>query len=104
MDEIQERALNTWYAKPHPLYGDWRPAAMGLSGESGELLDLIKKHYYKPEFCANLSAIKDELGDVLFYLSILAHYAGLTLDELSQRNYDKLAAREAEGTGYNRGE
>ena len=76
---------------------------LGLVGESGELADLHKKHVFKPGYRAGAEDYIDELGDVLFYLAIIAHQLGVTLDELSQRNYAKLMYRRDNGTGYNRG-
>jgi NTP pyrophosphatase (non-canonical NTP hydrolase) len=84
-DTIQQRALETWYAPDHELHYDLLPSVMGLAGESGELLDL------------------EELGDVLYYVAILAHQLDITLDELSRLNHAKLTAREESGMGYNKG-
>jgi len=82
------------------------PSILGLVGEAGELADLHKKRTFKPryEHRVTKSDYIDELGDVLFYVAILAHQLGLTLEELSQLNFAKLNARAKDGTGYNRGE
>jgi NTP pyrophosphatase (non-canonical NTP hydrolase) len=85
-DTIQQRALETWYYKDHELHQNLLPSVMGISGEAGELLDLV-----------------EELGDVLYYVAILAHQLDITLDELSRLNHAKLTAREESGMGYNRG-
>jgi NTP pyrophosphatase (non-canonical NTP hydrolase) len=42
-------------------------------------------------------ALKDELGDVLWYLAEAATAAGLNLDEIAQENVDKLFKRYPEG-------
>jgi NTP pyrophosphatase (non-canonical NTP hydrolase) len=70
------------YKRLHPL--------VALAGEAGELLNLWKKDAYKPGFAATDEMFVEELGDCLFYLAILAYQLGLTLDELSQRNRQKL--------------
>jgi NTP pyrophosphatase (non-canonical NTP hydrolase) len=40
---------------------------------------------------------RDELGDMLYYLTVLAHEHGLTLDEVMQRNVEKLQSRYPDG-------
>lgn len=70
--------------------------AMGLSGEAGEVTDLIKKelfhgHKEEPE------KVLKELGDVLHYLSGLATMYGYTLDEVARTNIKKLSERYADG-------
>jgi len=102
-DTIQKRSLETWYYPDHELYHNLLPSVMGLSGESGELLELVKKINFKPGYIRTNTKLLDELGDVLYYVSIIAHQLGVTLDELSRLNHAKLTAREENGTGYNRG-
>lgn len=110
-----EKALTTWYKPDNPLYKNPEPAALGLAGEVGELVNLYKKHVYKPGFdwmdCKNCkqsshlgrcqlitnqvnpqfpilpvkdsspytSIIMDELGDIWYYLRILAWIRGILL-------------------------
>jgi NTP pyrophosphatase (non-canonical NTP hydrolase) len=70
--------------------------AMGLSGESGEAIDLIKKTYiYGKELDYN--KLKLELGDCLWYMSILLDEIGSSFEEVMQMNVDKLKTRYPEG-------
>lgn len=71
-------------------------AALGLTGESGEFADLIKKHRYHAQPLDRDEAIK-ELGDVLWYVALGADQLGVTLDEVAQRNLTKLAKRYPKG-------
>ena len=105
-DRIQSRSLQHWYTPDNPLHLDLMPSILGLVGEAGELADLHKKRIFKPGYHLIIGDgdYIDELGDVLFYVAILAHQLRLTLEELSQLNYAKLNERAKEGTGYNRGE
>lgn len=74
--------------------------AIGISGESGELLDCIKKHtiYQKP---LDVENVKEELGDLLFYMSNLMQSVGLTFEEILQHNIDKLSVRYSSGSYSN---
>ena len=103
MNRIQERCLETWYDEGHELYSDLRPGAMGLAGEVGEFVDEVKKGYYKPGHPLDSEVLIEELGDVLFYVSVLAAQLGVTLEEVSRLNWEKLKEREVNGMGYNRG-
>lgn len=71
-------------------------AALGIAGEAGEVVDLVKKHviYGKPLDRAKLI---EELGDLLFYLDALVDDIGSSWDEIRDVNYNKLNARYPEG-------
>ena len=74
--------------------------ALGLASEAGEVAGKIKKVLRDQggDFDqAPIAAIKDELGDVLWYLAILARDLGLSLDDIASANLDKLASRMARG-------
>ncbi|MGN0449077.1 MAG: nucleoside triphosphate pyrophosphohydrolase family protein, partial [Ruminococcus sp.] len=70
--------------------------AMGLSGESGEVTDLIKKELFHGH-SEDPFGIQKELGDVLHYLSGLATMYGLTLEEVAMANIEKLKKRYPDG-------
>lgn len=69
-------------------------AAVGVSGEAGELLDAIKKHwaYNKP---LDVENVKEEIGDILFYVTAAMLVLELDLHAILQQNADKLATRYA---------
>ncbi|HDD61603.1 MAG TPA: nucleotide pyrophosphohydrolase [Chloroflexi bacterium] len=71
-------------------------SALGLAGEAGEFANLVKKmtahgHPFDPE------SLKDELGDVLWYLAEAATAVGLNLEDIASQNVDKLIRRYPEG-------
>ena len=67
-------------------------ATLGICGEAGEILDTIKKTViYRKEL--DKENIKEELGDIYFYLEQLHQAAGLTREECIQANIDKLSKR-----------
>ena len=67
-------------------------ALMGLCGESGEAIDLMKKHLFQGHELDRDKMVK-ELGDVAWYLAEAATGLGVDLSEVLQRNLDKLHAR-----------
>lgn len=69
---------------------------MGLNGEAGEALDILKKHMFQ---CHDLDErhIVKELGDIAWYLAITAHALGYPLEEVLQMNIDKLKKRYPDG-------
>ena len=71
-------------------------ALMGLCGESGEAIDLMKKHLYQGHALDKDKLIK-ELGDIAWYLAEAATGLNIDLSEVLQRNLDKLHARYPQG-------
>lgn len=69
---------------------------LGLSGEAGELNDLVKKWIFhkKP---LDREHMKKEIGDVCWYIADICHSMGFDLGEIFQMNIDKLKARYPEG-------
>ncbi|MBX3297877.1 MAG: nucleoside triphosphate pyrophosphohydrolase family protein [Acidobacteria bacterium] len=69
---------------------------LGLAGEAGEVANVVKKiqrdhgGILTDEVKAKL---KDELGDVLWYISACADELDLTLNEIAEYNVAKLASR-----------
>ena len=66
--------------------------ALGLAGESGEVVDDIKKKYFHGRTIDPDHTI-EELGDVMWYVANIATQLGVTLDEVIERNADKLRVR-----------
>lgn len=71
-------------------------ALMGLCGESGEAIDILKKHLFQGHDLDRAKIIK-ELGDVAWYLAEAATGLGVTLESICQGNLDKLHARYPQG-------
>ena len=69
---------------------------LGLAGEAGEVANIVKKIQRDHGGVINdeiRAKLKDELGDVLWYISACADELGLTLNEIAEFNVDKLAKR-----------
>lgn len=65
---------------------------MGLNGEAGEAIDILKKHFFQGHDLDKEHVAK-ELGDVAWYLAISAYALGYKLEDVLQMNIDKLKAR-----------
>ena len=74
---------------------------MGLCGESGEAIDLVKKHLAQGHEL-DREKLARELGDVAWYLAETATAIGYPLEEILQMNIDKLRARYPEGFAVER--
>lgn len=69
---------------------------LGLAGEAGECADLLKKALFQDGREIKEKMI-DELGDVLWYVSETATALGIWLDQIAERNIEKLKKRYPEG-------
>ncbi len=80
---------------------------LGLVGESGEIAEKVKKLQRNQDGVITDQDKKDllkELGDVLWYLSAIAHYLGGSLDDVAKNNIDKLFDRKARGVIKSKGD
>lgn len=69
---------------------------LGLAGEAGEVANIVKKIQRDHGGMITEEVrgkLKDELGDVLWYISACADELGLTLTEIAEYNVDKLSKR-----------
>lgn len=74
--------------------------SMGLAGETGEVIEKVKKVIRNDGGAVSeekRSALTLELGDVLWYLSQLAHELGVPFEDVAQGNLSKLADRAKRG-------
>lgn len=70
--------------------------SMGLAGESGEIIDYLKKVIYHGHEL-DREHMKEELGDLLWYVSGLASIMNLDLNEIAKENIEKLKKRYPNG-------
>lgn len=71
-------------------------ASLGLSGETGELNDMIKKAIFHGHELEE-EKVKKELGDIMWYVAMMCESFGFEMEEIMQMNIDKLKARYPEG-------
>lgn len=71
-------------------------SVMGLCGESGEAIDIVKKHLYQGHELERDKLIK-ELGDIAWYLTECSFALGVPLEDVLALNIEKLRKRFPEG-------
>jgi NTP pyrophosphatase (non-canonical NTP hydrolase) len=97
IDSYQAKAFTTALPRARNL----PYMALGLAGEAGEVANKAKKVIRDNDSALTLEARKailDELGDVLWYVAGVASVLGASLEEVAQKNLDKLQARKSSGT------
>ncbi|PGL88598.1 hypothetical protein CN926_00930 [Bacillus thuringiensis] len=108
LNDYQEKALRTWKTTGS-VESRLQNVALGLSGESGEVADAVKKAIHHGHGFTNYESpigkgksvskvdVAKELGDIMYYISVGAHELGYTLQEIAEININKLAKRYPEG-------
>ena len=71
-------------------------AVMGLCGESGEAIDIVKKHLHQGHEL-DKEKLQKELGDIAWYLAEAATALDMDLEDVLQANIEKLRRRYPEG-------
>ena len=69
---------------------------MGLCGEAGELINLMKKHMYQGHE-KDWPRVVDEVGDCLWYIAEIASGLSVTLELIAMHNVEKLKRRYPDG-------
>ena len=96
MDFLTYQNLAKTTAKYPNIGNNFVYPALGLSSEAGEVAGKIKKVLRDDNGVVSeekKQAIKDELGDVLWYIAQLATELKLPLDEIAENNVLKLKSR-----------
>jgi NTP pyrophosphatase (non-canonical NTP hydrolase) len=109
IQEYQHLALSTFTMKSTDQLNAIMYAALALNGEAGEIAEKVKKvlrdkrgNFEREDFIA----LAYELGDVLWYVAVMAHLIGFSLIGIMKMNIKKLANRKSRnvlhGSGDNR--
>jgi NTP pyrophosphatase (non-canonical NTP hydrolase) len=101
MDEqrYREATERTWNVKQKPMTTEEQELsniAMGIGGEAGELVDLLKKVIHHGHEMDRDKLIK-ELGDLKYYVTRLQMFYGISDDIVMMENVIKLRSRYPEG-------
>ncbi|GAA1710867.1 nucleoside triphosphate pyrophosphohydrolase family protein [Kribbella yunnanensis] len=107
MNAYQQAALRT--AAPRDKKNELFHLLLGLVGETGEIAEKAKKivRDHDSDFAQwDLEDLTKELGDVLWYVAVIADHFDVPLEDVAQRNIAKLADRQQRavlgGSGDNR--
>ena len=94
--KMTERIMRPCPEIPDVDLGGVFEGCLGLAGEAGEFIDLVKKWrcHEKP---IDLTHAKKELGDVLWYVALLCESFGWTMEEVMNLNIEKLKKRYPNG-------
>lgn len=95
INQYQKEAMRTanGMLRPHEMLLN---GLMGLNGEAGECIDLLKKTRFQGHEL-DVKHMAKELGDVAWYLAVSAEALGYDLETILQMNVDKLRARYPDG-------
>ena len=74
---------------------------LGLTGETGEVADILKKHLFQGHDL-DKKHMAEELGDVCWYLAITSRALGYDLNEIMELNISKLELRYPNGFDANK--
>ncbi len=98
LNEYQKKIVEI--SKNFAIYGTDKALpvyALGLAGETGEVCELIKRHFRgdeQPRFTQDLTK---ELGDVIAYVALVAYVFDISLEEIICVNLTKLEQRKNDG-------
>jgi NTP pyrophosphatase (non-canonical NTP hydrolase) len=91
--EYQRAVRDTDQTHGHEL-ADVAVHLLGLTGEAGSVATAFKKHLRDGDADASYKLrLREELGDVLWYVATLANKFDLNLDEIAAANLDKTRSR-----------
>lgn len=97
-NEYQKKAWKT-AIYPNKCRNVYYPA-MGLAGESGEILNKVSKIMRDDEGCITEQRrieLKKEIGDLLWYVAALANELRIDLNDIAEENIKKLELRKERG-------
>lgn len=97
-EDYQKLAARTINGNPviDPKYGMLLNSAMGLSGETGELVDYLKKVVFHGHEL-DVETVKKEIGDIQWYVAAICTSLDISLKDVMESNIEKLRKRYPDG-------
>ena len=95
LDVFQEEALRSMRSDL-PYEAICSNMCMGLAGETGETIDIFKKHIYQGKDL-DINDVIEEIGDILWYIANLCNVNKITMKECMESNVEKLRKRYPNG-------
>lgn len=95
--EYQKQAVRTLLLEPGSLETLYY-LTLGLANEAGEVAGVVKK-YIRGDYPQDevIDRLESELGDVLWYLAVMAEVLGISLNDIAVHNIAKLQSRQERG-------
>jgi NTP pyrophosphatase (non-canonical NTP hydrolase) len=98
LNEYQKQAMRTAIFSERDGY---IYTALGLAGEAGEIANKVKKFvrdgYTPEELPYKINDLRAELGDVLWYVAVMAQVLETDLQTIAKANLKKLQSRKERG-------
>ena len=107
LNEYQNHALETAIFQGRGEFSGLMYLGLGMAGEAGEVADNVKKAWRDDEGDITrdrLHSIKAELGDLQWYIAVMAADLGMTLEEVARYNCEKLRDRKRRGVLHGEGD
>jgi NTP pyrophosphatase (non-canonical NTP hydrolase) len=109
INNYQKQAVQSAFFTSNEHIGEIPYLTIGVAGETGELCEKIKKMFRDgttdaEDAIERIHAIGKEIGDVMWYLAVLADTLGLQLSDVCQQNIDKCNTRNETGTQHGDGD
>lgn len=95
INQYSELALRTAKSLGSQV-NDAMHAAAGMAGESGEVIDIVKKSFAYGK-TLDRDHLIEEIGDGLWYANLMIHTLGSSWEEVLSKNIAKLKARYPDG-------
>ncbi|MBD3362513.1 hypothetical protein GF362_02230 [Candidatus Dojkabacteria bacterium] len=92
---LESEKTNSHLFNPDERAKNLLHGSIGISTEAGELLDHMKKHIYQDRDL-DVVNIKEELGDIMWYMAIILRALNLDFEEILDLNIQKLRKRYGE--------
>lgn len=95
--DYREDVLRIYHVSPSYFdSAEWQTqvtlGALGLAGEAGEVANIVKKAVFHGK-TLDREHLRDELGDVFWYFTLLCDGANLSLQEIIETNNQKMQTR-----------
>ena len=91
-----EDDFNKTYAKEHIARADLILGMLGICGEAGEAIEIVKKAVFHGHEL-KVDQLKKELGDILWYVAMCCNAIGTDMETVMEINIAKLVERYPEG-------
>lgn len=91
--EYQKSAMSFTQSPDKPIDEKIIQASLGICGEAGELAEKVKKCYIENKQSYTKEEWVHEMGDILWYMTLMCDAMGVDIEEVMTANIEKLTNR-----------